>query len=99
MYKAEVEDVKARLLDLAEDRKSFFKSDTDDCPDDDVFREDYAALIKAAELLDWLIAPVDEEDPPLVALLALEWLNRASEALQAAGFEEASKYLDCMYDL
>jgi len=37
-----------RLKDLALDRQSFFREDGDD----DVFREDYAALLKAVELLE-----------------------------------------------
>ena len=39
--------IRERLLDLAEDRQSFFRDDGDD----EVFRDDYDALIKAAALL------------------------------------------------
>ena len=141
---AVVNDVKARLLDLAKDAESHFSEDGDD----EVFRYDYSMLHRAVELLDemtesnnrllnlveengklrlkykarvgelealnkqlaenwiywqkraealrYLESLEDEEDPPFVAL---NWLNRSSKALQAAGFKEASKYMDCMYDL
>ena len=46
---SQVKAVKKRLLDLAEDRKTFFQTD---CIDDDIFRDDYSALIMAARFLD-----------------------------------------------
>ena len=48
---SEIAEIKARLLDLAEDRKSFFNDDGDD----EVFRDDCDALVSAAELLDLII--------------------------------------------
>lgn len=44
----EIQEVIKRLLDLAEDRKSFFSGDGDD----GIYRADYDALCKAAELLE-----------------------------------------------
>lgn len=75
----------------------------DDCvnPDDN---EDNARLIVAMrnarpELLLYFrdeYTAEDEQEPPV---LARYWLSRASEFLQEAGFEEASKALDCEYEL
>ena len=48
MDKSEVPSVIAQLLDMAEDRKSFFNDDGDD----EVYREDYKALLIAIEILD-----------------------------------------------
>ena len=45
---AEVNDVKARLLDLAKDAESHFSEDGYD----EVFRYDYSMLHRAVELLD-----------------------------------------------
>ena len=39
--------IRERLLDLAQDRQSFFNDDGDD----EVFRDDYDALVKAAALM------------------------------------------------
>jgi len=58
MAKQEFEQVKSRLLDLARDRESFFRNDGDD----DIFREDYDALVKAVGLLDKLEAETARAD-------------------------------------
>ena len=47
MNETERKTIQNRLLDLAEERKTFFSDDGDD----EVFREDYAALTAAAELI------------------------------------------------
>ena len=44
-----INDIQKQLLDLAEDRKSFFNDDGGD----EIFRADYAALIAAAEILNY----------------------------------------------
>jgi len=58
MKREEREEIVKRLFDIAEDRKTFFKDDGDD----EVFREDYAALVKAAQLLDDLDAETARAD-------------------------------------
>jgi hypothetical protein len=42
--------IRAQLLDLAKDRQSFFN----DTGDDQIFRDDYEALVRAVELLESL---------------------------------------------
>jgi ferredoxin len=46
----EMRDIIVRLKDLAEDRASFFREDGDD----EIFREDYDALLKAVKALEEL---------------------------------------------
>lgn len=45
-----IEDIILQLRDLASDRKSFFSKDGDD----EIFRRDYIALMKAIQLLEKL---------------------------------------------
>ena len=53
--KVEVSQIVDRLKDLSKDRRSFFNKDRDG--DDKIFREDYATLCRAVELLESLYVP------------------------------------------
>ena len=76
----EIHELVTRLTDLAEDRKSFFRDDGDD----EVFREDFNALVRAAELLEILLMDSKNCNDVLAALTAYEDTGCTPEMIDAA---------------